>query len=746
MAKLSSELSSSRLRWPFLTRTGVVLAAILVLGVPLLYIGFLVGTGWLLVTGALSASLRWSLGSGWGGMALAQTVVLSAGFVTWIWFFRPFLLKPRKTSGGLTMLASDQPEWMQTVAMAVVQARAPMPVEVRMDASGAVRLEAVGMAGALGGRHRLTVGAGWVSVCGEGQLIADLVACLMQAPGGLTGRCYWILRGMTEWLERAANKQPVHRRAQQGQEPVAGLRLPKRGRTGWWHYPVLVKARAAYFWLTRRPVWLMLLMARMVARPALRAVTLAGDAAAARLLGSAAYAEVLRLKAGMVEVEGKIAKRVEEGILDGRLPDNLPQLWVRELERGGTAGDATSLPDGAARLQRWLRASLPPLIEKGGPAAGLVRRFSDISRQLSQMFYQQDLELPLGQFRLVAAGEAAKKNVENEAAQQDIQRYFEGLAHPHRSLCGLEMEGSGHPTLEQMRQQIEASRRQMRERGDQVRSLQKEWVMAWQRCRDMEMARAMALAGMPLDARQYGLTAHDERLYREEIARQEIIMEHSDEALVSFEVDFERRLAAALGLLMQSPRELLSAELQAKCGELPLWGAAYRELCARLPVTRRLINRVFAFESLGVSADDGTFKHAAFGEEISALRQVLDYLLPLIRQDMELVASGLERVACPLQPGTSVLAWLVEGKDTSLLGAEPSLADGSLAVILTERVMRLQQEVFAWLCRAAESVEKALLAPPEEAAAEVRRLPELRLGCDFQEPGDIAACVPVAAS
>ncbi len=748
MMKVSADGNSVRVsRWPLTVRLWVVIAAVLVLAVPLLYLAFLVGTGWVLVLGAVAAFERWALESGWGWANLATSAGLVAGLAAWVYFFRPFWLRPSRTGSALQVLPADQPEWFEAVAMAAVQARAPLPAEVRFDSSGEVRLDACGGLGAVvGGRHRLTVGTAWVGACMEGQLIADLTACLSSSPRGLAGRCYWFLRGMTAWLERAAVTPGRGAVSAVDVEVVAGMAFPKRQKQGWRQRPFLVKSRALFLWLTGRPVWFLSVLARVLTCPALRRVRLAGDAAAAQLLGTAGYAELLRRKAAMLAAEERVSRRLEEGIRDGRLPDNLAQLRLRELESGLALADVTMLADGAARLQRVLKRAGEPLIASGGPASSLIRRFQEIARQTSQMFYQQDLELVLSQFRLVAAGETVKKTAESEAASRDIQRYFEGLAHPLRPLCGREAEDHGRPSEEEMKRQIETSRRQMQARGDQVRSVQREWGMAWQRCRDLEMAHAMALAGMPLDARQYGLSAHDPRLYREEIARQEIIMEHSDEALRSIEVDFERRLAAALGLLMQAEPAGLDEALRAAREELPLWGLTYALTCSRLPLLWRLMNRVFAFEALGAEADDGSFKHAESDAESHAARQALDFLLPAIHQERRQLLAGLETAVCPLQREVSVHAWLTTGLSAVLVeGSLKAVAEGKAAVVVAERLMKLHQTVFAWLCRTAEAAEEALLAGAS-GAGEARRLPELRLGCDLPGMADIQGCVPAAAS
>ena len=729
------------------TRLWVVLTACLVLGVPVLYLGFLTVSGWALLAGAWHFSQRWLVEPGWGLDKLGISVALLVGLVTWVWFLRPFWLKRRKSGSSLEVLQNDQPELFETVAVAVNLARAPVPVEVRLDCGNGFRLEPMGFGGALlRGRHRLVLGTAWIAVCNKGQLMAEVAACVAQSPKGLAGRCFWILNGVMGWLERAALNALPKEAAADICEVVAGRGFQRKRKKAWWRHPLLGKLKAGYLWLTRMPVWVMLQMTRLAARPALKAVVLASDAAGARCLGSADFAELLKRKAGMLEAEVRVAKQFADGLEQGRLPDNLPQLRARELERAQVPGDAAMLPDGDLRLRQILAMKWPAMMAGGNSGASMVKRFFDIARQLTQMHYQQDLGLPLGQFRLVAAAEAAKQSPETDAHQQDIQRYFDGLAHAHRSFCGLSEEGQSSPTLEEMKRQIESSRQNLEERGPQARSSLKEWELAWQRCRDMEMGHAMALAGMPLDARQYGLTAHDARQYREEINRQEVMMEYSDEALRPVEAEMERRLAAALGLLMQAPREEMSMEVQSLAGELPLWGSAYGTLCARLPVLHRLVNRVSAFEALGLSAEEDPLAASDEEEDRGGPRQALRYLLPLIRQDLQQAAAGLEAVACPLQPQVSMLGWLLEGQNTAALGPEPGLADGFLAMELSERLLRLHREVFAWLCRAAEQAEATLMPAKQEAEVETRRLPELRLGCDFNESVDIGACAPAVAS
>lgn len=649
-------------------------------------------------------------------------------------FIRPLWLRRSGRSAVLEVREASQPEWLQAVRMAVVQARAPMPVEVCLDWGGEVRLEPLkGVASGLAGQHRLVVGSSWIGVCGEGELIASVVASVGQSPKGLAGRCFWLMEGVRGWLERAASG------THQGKILDGGSGLAFKGYQkridAWWEKGAAWRLIRGFDWLTRRPVWLMLQLARVITGPARRGVERACDASAARLLGGAGFAEVLRKRERLRKAVEAVGSRIEEGLRNERLPDNLVLQAIKELasmEGTRSEGEAGVLE----RCERAMKAGGAGLIGRGGSASQLVRRFQEISRQLTQTHYEHDLGVKLGQVRLVAVGEAAKRKVE-EGMMQEVQRYFEGMAHAHRGLCGLVEEGGAQPTREEQARQVETSRRHMRERADQVRTNLREWSMAWQRCRDLEMAHAYALAGMPLDAREYGLRAHEPALYREEIARQEMIMEHSDDALRSIEADMERRLAAALGLLMSADGAEVPEEMREAAGVLPLWGAAYGVLCGKLPAMRRLRNLLPALESLGISGHEGNTAHAEAGSELEAAGRALDYLSREIQGILRELMEGLERVPAPTGSGQSLAYEVTGGAGVMVWETRAQfVAAGPLVTKAHERCEEIHQTAFAWLCRVAEAAEQKW----------ARGVTEATTACERAQIGEFGECEAISHS
>lgn len=700
----SESVKPQKFSWPILTRFSVIFRGVLVLLVPVLYLAILGGTAWFLVTTTLQTFEQWALEPGWGAKNIGIGVGLLAGSATWVWFFKPFWMKPEKPVSKLEMHAAAQPEWMETVLLAVKQANAPKPVEICLDSGNEVRLEPVsGVLSGLMHKHRLIVGAALVGVCSEGQFTAELVSALGRSPSGLSGRCYWLIEWVMKWLGRAvsgAHQQKLD------MGPNLGYKGLAKRKKSWWQQPAVMKLASGYEWLTRRPIWMMLVLARMVTRPAMDQIELVCDRAGVKMLGGEGMAELLLKKERLRLASKVVDEKLQEGIEAGRMPDNVVLQTVKEA---ALLGEVTEIKDAGIEKRRlWAqKKGGVAMLNEGGAASLLVRRFQEICRQLTQTRYQQDLGLSLNQIRLVAVGEGTRRKVD-DGALGDIQRYFEGLAHPLRPMCGLVEESDSTPTEAEMREQVALSRRMMGERGEQVRAAQKEWTMAWQRCRDLEMAHAFALAGMPMDPRQYGLRSHDAAVYREEIERQMITMEHADDSLRAIEADMEKQLAASLGLMMNRPPDSCAGELRAMAEELPRWGMAFGVLSMRVPVLWEMRNLAFALESLGLDARVDGFQHADAGNELEEQGRALDYLIPRIRQCMSRMLADLDPVDSPMRPGMSMVQWLTEG--LTFPGWETrveSVVSGNAAMKVLDRFEEVYQTAFAWICRASEASQAA---------------------------------------
>ncbi|MCB1209777.1 MAG: hypothetical protein KDK97_10640 [Verrucomicrobiales bacterium] len=701
---------------PLHVRLGVFAAAFWVGLIVTSYAALLIGIGVAMILGWDFAFERLALGQGNTLLNAALSIAFVALVVTWAWMFRPLWVRPAKKNAGLEVRKIDQPALFSLLSIISDRLGLRPPASVILTWSEGLTLNRVpGLMGGLGGKRELEIGIALLGGLSTRHSVGAMLNSMAQVPKGVTGLCTWIVRGLLEWLDRGARSVFEHDAQEQAMaETVAKKSRRKAG--------PLKRAWKAFVWVSQRPIWIMDRLARLLALPALRSLARCADAAEARMLGGENFQESLTDRMAVQTAVQRVGSLVMQGIAAHRLPENLAQVATKAMptatERplGMTDRESARHPLHGKRLSSVQGIVKATAWDEEGAMAALMGRFSDISRTITQMHYQQGLGLSLVQFKLVAAGESRgsgsvqeKVNDEQTAA---ICRYFGGLVDADRPLCGLVTPSSYQPTVVDLRQQVLAVRQWVQGRSQQVGVVVKEWRQAWQRWRDLEMALLYSRVGIRLDSHQYGVMAHQPKLYEEEIARQRMVMEYSDDALKVFDEPSERRFAAALGLIMMTPDIQLPEALAAMRAQLPIWGHAYGEMAQRLPVLWELLALAHARDAMGSSGGDESSEgwqetcrdlNARFsllgGQLISGLEHVPD---PAAASELSLQQRLLQPSARQVSPST-----------------DPAEAQTSEIIRVTFNFQTVYHEVFALLVGAAELAEVHLVdGAPAAVAAE----------------------------
>lgn len=698
---------------PLHVRIGVMLAAMWVIFVVATYAGLLVVVGLAMVLACNTAFEHLALGQGNVFINAGVSAALACAGVLWAWMFRPLWVKPARRTASQPLKKVDQPILFSLFAVVAERLGMEMPTSVRMAWSDGVVIErSPGTMGWLANRKELVIGAAVLGTCNVRHAVGAVMNALGQVPNGLTGRWAWTIRGLVSWLDRAAKS--VFENDENEEMMMAAIAKKKRKKAG-----LFLRAWRGFVWISQRPIWFMDRLARVAATPALRSLSARADAAEARMLGGSAFFESLTERLSIQTAVKRTGQLIHQGISSGRLPDNLLQAAVKSMP---TATERTL--GMADRESPWhqiteRRVSKVQHLEKGtkwnedGPIAALIERFADLSRHITQMHYQQDLGLSLVQFKLVAAGEATGSGSLEEKASLEqvsvIKRYFCGLVDPDRALCGLVKQSSYQPTLVDLRQQVLSVRQFTQSRSHQINVVLQEWRKAWQRWRDLEMANLYSRVGIRLDSHQYGVLAHQPKLYEEEITRQRMVMEYSDDALKCFDEPSERRFAAALGLIMMTPDLQLPEELAALRAQLPIWGHAYGEMAHRLPILWELLALAHARDSMGsAGGDDSSEDWQATCRELNVRFHKLG---------LELI-SGLEHVPDPAENSELSLQQRLLQQETSPAKTvlAPEEARMTEVIRVTLNFQKVYHEVFSSLAGAAELAETHLV---DGVAAEV---------------------------
>ena len=710
---------------------GMLAAAFVVVWLPFVYVAFLVATALALLKVGDGAVEELTLHEGHALIATAHLVSAAFGGVIWVMMLKPLLTLRLRKPAVLELRKASHPEIFKLVAEIVRVTGAPMPSDIRVDCGVGARLDLKhGLWSLPAQRTALTFGLPLAAGTSAAEFAGTLANLMGRQQRGLYGRLAFLVRMMNEWLtwvgtniepwENAVKKVVVEKKA-------GSVKLRK----------MLKAAGQMLSWITQRPIWAIMWVGRIVSRGALRRSVFNGDRCEAAFVGSQATIDSLQRQPHLHAAWEHACATVRQGLVNSRLPDNFPQTVARHAASVQATEESVKTwelgtlfcPSASLRANRVQKLAATGCFTAQGIGAAFLHDFNDLARQATQAHYQHDLGLDIRLFRLVAGDESVNQKRKQEDALAPVRRYFDGLCHPERGLCGESTENAIAPEASSFRQVVKDGRAWIKQRGDVMRAQLREWQVAWQRIRDLEMAHAYALAGLPADSHQYGIEAHRAELYREEIGRQQLILDFSEDPLVVGEARLETRFAAALALLWDTPASQLPAASAQIRAAVPDQAVLYQALAAKLKIVRGLMTFTSAYESLGtkysgMSADDAQSGAMAF-------------LIPRLMLHTQELLAGLDAVEHVSEtPGAqprSVAAYLIGDcpqESVALLhqdwrGAREDLTAGmahtagGLVVPVLDRFIDLYHRTFAFLASAAELTETFLVgddAAPEPPA------------------------------
>lgn len=740
---------------------GMLAAAFIVVWLPFVYVAFLVGTALTLLKVGDATIEGLTVHHGNPIIAVTRLVGVALGGVIWVMMLKPLLALRFKKPTVLELRKASQPEIFKLVADIARVTGATMPTNIHVDCSVGARVDLKhGILGAFMQKTTLTFGLPLAAGTSAAEFAGTLANMMGRQQRGMYGRMAFVVRIMNDWLtwvgtnidpwENAVKKVAV-------QKKVKFAKLRK----------ILKSAGQMLSWITQRPIWVIMWIGRIVSRNALRRSVFNGDRCEAAFIGSQATIESLQRQPHLHAAWEHSNATVEQGLVNSRLPDNFPQTVARHVSSVQATEDSVKTwevgtifcPSASLRANRIQKLEDSGSFSAKGIGAAFIRDFNDLARQATQAHYQHDLGLDIRLFRLVAGDESVNQKRKQEDTLAPVRRYFDGLVHPERGLCGESTENAMAPEASSFRQVVKDGRGWIKQRGDVMRAQLREWQVAWQRIRDLEMAHAYALAGLPVDSHQYGIEAHRAELYREEISRQQLILDFSEDPLFADEARLETRFAAALALLWGTPASQLPEAAAQIRAAVPDQACLYQSLAVKLKVVRALMTYGSAYESLGTKYSGMSANDSQFG--------AIKFLIPRLMLHTQELLTGLDTVEhisdTPVAQQRSVAAYLIgECSQESVallhqnwqgeredLTAEMAHAAGELVMPVLDRFVDLYHRTFAFLASAAELTETFLIgddtpAPPQTDENSAYTTPErmrIPLGAT---PSAAVGAVPVA--
>lgn len=669
--------------------------------------------------------------------------------VTWVLMFRPLRPRRHQVRAALQVTPATQPQLFELIHMLCWHLRAPPPAQVWLDTSNTTRLTMLdGLSGIVTGRTMLRIGLPVISVITSRELSGLMAEVLSYNAGGFSTVFVHAVREMNAWFFRAVMERD---------EWETGLREDSETESKWCN--LRRRMFRGWMWAAKIPFMGFALASRLTSAVTLWVIERSAEKSGANVIGQAAYARMQRKLALLSQARESAEQEIQRGIVQQRLPENLSLLMARHVAKAASEGAAAAAAAGGAKAEAEppekpaKGAELVAYLSPSQPAASVIRQFVDLSRQVTYFYYQHDLGLNIHGHRMVAEEEVLHQNRREEDSLRIIRRYFGGLAHPERALCGLGSTPSGSTDCVAMRDDILKVRDEMVAWGPQFKVALQEWNQAWQRRRDLEAAATLSLAGFAVSRMQFGTEDSSPGALRTEASKQRMVMEHMEGPLQERERALERRFASALGILWWSDAGDLGDWLSGRRRDLASWVTVYEAMAGALPSFRELLTTFFAFQTLGAkfaNVDDPS----AF---LTALQSVVPKMLNLVRQiastmdgapypfsqgggrkslNEHLLPSGL-----PELPGVSMTS--MDASNMKSMGLKMASDASECIAPYIDTFLGLYHRAFAWLAESAERTETHFIGALGMGSSTEILLPDeftsRRLGMKDKSPDEIVA-------
>lgn len=674
--------------------------------------------------------------------------------VTWVFMLRPLRPRPKHAKVAIQITAATQPQLFELIHMLCIHLRANPPVQVWLDTTISVRSSMFGgLFGILTGQTTLHLGLPVISVITARELSGLLAHELSHNAGGISTIFVHAVREMNAWFFRAVMERDSWE-MHLSEKPKKESEWHKQWR----------RVIRGWMWAAKIPFMILALASRLTSSVTLWLIQRSAERTGANVIGADFY-DRLQRKLALLGGAWKAAEQeIQRGVIQHRLPENLSLLMARHVaaaakakaSKRAEAGEAPTEAKAAGKPVKGeaLVAYLSPM----QPAASVMRQFVDLARQVTYFYYQHDLGLNLHEHRMVADEEVIHQNRREEEALLVIRRYFGGLAHPERALCGLGSTPANATARGELQREIQRVRDEVVAWGPQFKVALQEWNQAWQRRRDLEAAATLSLAGFTVSRMQFGTEDASPNALRTEAARQRMVMEHMEGPLQERERVLECRFASALGMLWWSEPSDLSEWLRGRRRDLTAWVTIYEAMAGALPSFRELLTTFFAFQTLGAkfaNVDDPS----AF---LTALQSVVPKMLNLVRQIVSTMDGApypftdngrtvslndhLLPSPLPEMPGVSMT--LLDAASMRAIGLKMASQASDCIAPYVDAFLGLYHRSFAWLAESAERTEMHFIGALTFGSATEILLPDefttQRLGMKARSPDAIAAWKPPA--
>ncbi|HRW09629.1 MAG TPA: M48 family metallopeptidase [Caldilineaceae bacterium] len=659
-------------RVPLPYRLGVLLVALVMVLLPVIYLGITFLVAYVVYYHAVNDTALLSMGSGRGQLValLIYLAPIVIGAILVLFMFKPLFSRPPRPAAREPLRPEDEPllfAFVERVCDAVGASR-PRAIELDCEVNASARFRR-GFLSMFGNDLVLTIGMPLVAGLTMDQFAGVLAHEFGHFAQGVGMRLTYLIRSISHWFTRV-----VYERDEWDERLIVWSKTWDL-RVSW----IIYLARG-FVWGTRKILWALMMVGHGVSAFLLRQMEFDADRHEIRLVGSAAFESTMRQI-----VKLSIAARGAHADLgdfyrEGRLGDNLPQLILHNLNQFAPAAHAkieemiatgktdffATHPSEQARITRAQRENVAGIFHMEEPATLLFHAFETQCVAVTIDFYHQIFGERFDQQAIHQVDELLVRQEAEQTTFQALHRYFQGIFRVDRPLV--------FPS----------------------------WYFdkSYTYLADAETAADLAQLRTQLVARAPRYRAASARTDETQAGHEPAWL---NEDLVEVERLVGERLVTALQLLATAP-------ICAAVADALTWDEESRRL---LPILKLLNDQIEALHKLhtgsvalthwlqALSADR---KNRGYLESLLARRDKNLHLLMGIRNELNAVDYPFEHAKGSIWLGTFVLAELPHRDDIrGILTAAEQIIGG---------ISRLRARITGELCVMAEAVEAALGLEP----------------------------------
>jgi len=381
-------------------RVGILLVTLVMVILPLVYVGLIGLTGYAVYYHAVNHTEMLQYGRGRGKIAvfLAYLAPLVIGGILWLFMIKPLFARPARHVRRRSLTKQAEPLLFGVVERICETVKAPRPKRIDIDyqfnASASFRR---GWLSFFGSDLVLTIGIPLVAGLSAREFVGVLSHEFGHFSQGLGMRLTYVVRNINAWFARVVYERD------EWDEWLVGAAEDLDLRIGW----ILWLSRFCVF-LTRCVLWVLMMIGHGISGFMLRQMEFDADRYETRVAGTESFISCSQRLRELSVCYGFMQESVSGLLSQGTFPDDLALIMVnvdekmpdkvrRQIKKSveeEKTGWFDTHPCDKDRIASAQRENAPGIFLAKGPASALLQNFDGLAKNVTWDLYT-DLGVPI---------------------------------------------------------------------------------------------------------------------------------------------------------------------------------------------------------------------------------------------------------------------------------------------------------------------------------------------------------------